>query len=310
MRPGFGALYLATLTLSVGSVELARLWHGPPLALLPEQPVAEVLAVPPKPDGAQAPTGAGEGEGYTEEGCRAARGPLREACFHTLALQRAERDPQGALLACAELPEGERRMECVADVAELHSTVDRDAALALCPSIPRKKWRDQCVFGIAMAWSRRDYAVARALCDQAGQWRDFCRHDVNGEIAQVDPEEALRFCLQESGTALQNRTCYHGLGKYLGRTDPATALAICDRVPPRDPLHRQNCYHGLGWALAETSPDAALASCRAEAGAYGDSCRLGVSANLKRFDVERAAAVCAEVGDATLRRRCEVFVER
>jgi hypothetical protein len=198
----------------------------------------------------------------------------------------------------------------VADVAELRSPIDRPGAEALCETIPPKKWHDQCIFGLAMANVRLESAYARAQCERAGMWRDFCRHDVNGEIAQFDPEDALAFCLQESGTALQNRGCFHGLGKYLGRTDPDLALAICARAPTHEPLYPQNCLHGVGWAVAETSQEAALTLCAKRGGAYADSCLLGVSANAKRFDAAEALRLCGDVRDAALREKCERFARR
>lgn len=194
-RGSFTLLYVVVLSLSLALVGLLKHNQGPPPPdALGEVAVELMMAVPPKPEGVEA-LGEGEGPGYTEEGCRRSPGPLREACFHTLALQRAERDPEGALLACAEVKTAALHWECVADVAELRSTIDRAGAEALCETIPPKKWHDQCIFGLAMANVRPDPAYARAQCERAGMWRDFCRHDVNGEIAQVDPEGALAFCL-------------------------------------------------------------------------------------------------------------------
>jgi hypothetical protein len=116
-------------------------------------------------------------------------------------------------------------------------------------------------------------------------------------------------CL-ESGTPLQNRGCFHGLGKYLGRTDPDFALAICARAPTHEPLYPQNCLHGLGWAVAETSQDAALTLCAKRGGAYADSCLMGVSANAKRFDPVEALRLCGGVKDEALREKCERFARR
>jgi hypothetical protein len=309
-RGSFTLLYVVVLSLSLGAVALLKRAQGPSLPdVVAEVAVELMMAVPPKPEGVEA-LGEGESPGYTEEGCRRSPGPLREACFHTLALQRAERDPEGALLACAEVKTEALHWECVADVAELRSPIDRPGSEALCETIPPKKWHDQCIFGLAMANVRLAPPYARAQCERAGMWRDFCRHDVNGEIAQVDPEGALAFCLQESGTALQNRGCFHGLGKYLGRTDPDLALAICARAPTHEPLYPQNCLHGLGWAVAETSQDAALTLCAKRGGAYADSCLMGVSANAKRFDPGEALRLCGGVKDEALREKCERFARR
>ncbi|MCB9746667.1 MAG: hypothetical protein H6740_29095 [Alphaproteobacteria bacterium] len=310
MRFAFELLYLGVLGASVGGIELLKVGFPPDPPPPAPQVVAEVIAVPPKPEGVDLPEpGEGEGARYTEAGCEALSGDYREACFHALALQRAERDPDGALEACARLDEGAGRWECLADVSELHSVVDIARSEGICEGIPPKKWHDQCYFGIALAWSTLDFERARAQCEKAGMWRDFCRHDVNGEIAQVDPEAAFSWCLEENGSFLQNKGCYHGLGKYLGRSDPPKALELCARVPDKEPLFPQNCYHGLGWALAESSPEDALRTCGRVEG-YSDSCRMGVSANYKRFDPARSVEVCEMVRDPDLRRRCLKFAER
>ncbi|MCB9759639.1 MAG: hypothetical protein H6739_07335 [Alphaproteobacteria bacterium] len=310
-RFAFEGLYAVVLGLSLGAVELLKANWTLPEPEPPPQAVAEFIAVPPKPEGAELPEAAeGAGTAYTEAACEALSGDYRDACFHALALQRAERDPDGGLSACAALRDPDMAQECAADVAELHSAVDPERAKGMCQDIPRKKWHDQCFFGIAMAWSTKDFDFARETCEEAGMWRDFCRHDVNGEIAQVDPEAALAWCLREEGTFLQNKGCYHGLGKYLGRVDADKALTICLQVPDAQPLYPQNCFHGLGWALSESAPDAALRFCGERAGAWDDSCRLGVSANTKRFDPARSVEICGHVRDPDLRRKCLKFAER
>ena len=176
-----------------------------------------VISIPPKPKGVQKVT---DGEGdevlYTEEGCLNGPEQFRDICFHQLARQQAQTDLDGANQVCAKIASEEVQWECMADIAELYSPVDRDKALELCPSIERKKWRDQCVFGIALAYSTVDSLWAFRRCDDAGQWRDFCRHDVNGEIAVVNVELALANCAKEEGDLLTRKTCWHGIGKYLG----------------------------------------------------------------------------------------------
>jgi len=193
----------------------------------------------------------------------------------------------------------------VADVAELHASTDREAALAVCPSIQRKKWRDQCVFGIALAVVDADPDGAFRLCDRAGMWRDFCRHDVNGEIAVVDVPRALAFCAAEEGGQLTRKSCWHGIGKYIARVDVSRAFEACQQVPSG--LYRENCVHGLGWGAAEKGGIGFAQSC-GMAGAEADSCRLGVAYNHRRFDITAADQICTDVRRPDLRAQCHDFV--
>ncbi len=311
-RRGFWSLYLICLVTCLGLVEGLRLVVPVAVASVEVDLSTDFIAVPPKPRGVEDSTpGDGEGGAYSEQACLALQGDFRDACFHFLALQRVARDLEGARQACASIA-GSLRWECESDLGELFSRVDRVRAEGLCGEIPPRKWRDQCVFGIAMQWSVDDPAFARSACDRAGMWRDFCRHDVNGEVAQQDPEEALAWCVGElgGGTLLQRKTCFHGLGKYLGRVDAAKALEICLRVPGDDPLYQENCFHGIGWALSESDPGMALGFCEQEVRGGADSCRLGVSAHAKRLDPVRALEICAQVQRDDLRKRCEGFARR
>jgi hypothetical protein len=212
------------------------------------------------------------------------------------------------VLACQRVAEPEVVQECLSDVAEQHARADREASLALCPTITNKKWQDQCVFGIALALTPVDPEYAFELCDEAGQWLDFCRHDVNGEIAQVDLSSAMAHCQAEEGDLLRRKSCWHGIGKYVGRIDVEAAFSACQEVPlgPQD-LYRENCMHGVGWAGAEGSGGDFASECT-RAGLQRDSCLLGVAYNLRRFDPVRGMKICASVGRADLRGKCQDWV--
>ena len=305
----FWKLYSIVLTFCVALVQMAQLsWieNAPPPK---KTDSATVIAIPPKPEGVMEPS---QGEGdqlvYTEAGCKKQPAQFRDICFHQLARQQAYTDLKGALSSCDKIERQETIYECQSDVAELYSPVDREASLAVCPSIERKKWRDQCVFGIALAYSIADSPWAFRLCDRAGQWRDFCRHDVNGEIAVVNPDLALEHCHAEEGDLLTRKTCWHGIGKYIARVDIDKAFAACDRVPsgPQN-LYRENCIHGLAWGASETAEEAFLAQCE-RAGKEKDSCFLGVAYNLRRFDIDRGLAICADVKRGDLKEKCIQFV--
>lgn len=305
----FSVHYLACLALCLGGVEaLQYSWPEPPPDPEP-QVVDQIIAVPPRPEGVRKVHGEGdEGYRYTEPGCQEHDGQYRDICFHQLARQRALTDLPGGLGACERVEERDSRLECMADVAELYATTDKQASLEVCPSIPKKKWRDQCVFGIALALSTIESRWAFATCDDAGKWRDFCRHDVNGEIAVVNVDLALEHCAAEQGDLLTRKSCWHGIGKYISRVDPGQALDACERVPlGPDRLYRENCFHGVGWGASESAGAAFAAECT-RAGEQQDSCLLGIAYNLRRFDIDAGMAICETVERADLKAQCEAFV--
>ena len=307
----FLLLYLICLGASLGVVRLLAPAEAAVEDESAAQRVAEFIAVPPKPDGADRnENGDGEAALYSWSGCLQREGEFRDACFRALAWQWAEGDPDGALESCDMVEEEESRWECYSDVAELHAPTDRARSEAICPLVPMPKWRDQCWFGVALAFSHLDYEYARATCERAGRWRDFCRHDVNGEISEVDPDEALRWCKLEEGSLLQRKTCFHGLGKYMARQNPQLAVSYCERVPTHEPLYMENCFHGVGWSVAEARDvEGTKSFCRGIDG-YSDSCLLGLSANAKRVDPALSEAVCRDVERSDLRERCVAFARR
>ena len=307
-RRSFWLWYGAVLASLLGGIQTARATReAEPEEAEPSPPQAVVLALPPKLDrGPDAREGAGESQIYTWDRCQGMPPRYADTCFAALARQRAERDPEGGLEACAAIGEAELRFECMADVAEGYSLVDVQHSLGLCETIPRKKWRDQCVFGISTAWALRDPGFALATCEHSGQWRAFCRHDVNGERATVDPAGAAAYC---DGLDARRDTCWHGIGKYIGRVEVARAIEVCQGAPPKAG-YRGECVHGAGWAAAETQGEGALAWCEPLTGTDKDACILGVAYHTKRFDPPRAAELCKLAADAGERRLCLDFVGR
>ncbi len=304
----FWRLYSICLTVMLLSIHLLQ-WQFPALMPTVQSSPQRMISIPPKPKGVQEVS---DGEGdevlYTEQACLEGPEQFRDICFHQLARQRAQTDLTGANQVCAKISSEEMTWECMADIAELYSPTDREVSLALCPSIERKKWRDQCVFGIALAYSTSDSPWGFRLCDQAGQWRDFCRHDVNGEIAVVNVELALANCAKEEGDLLTRKTCWHGIGKYLARVDVDAAFAACEQVPPGpNNLYRENCIHGLGWGASETAEESFVATCT-RAGKEKDSCLLGIAYNLRRFDIDRGLRICDKVEREDLHGQCRRFV--
>ena len=270
------------------------------------------IALPPKPEGLvppAVPTSSGPGAGaarLTRDGCLARPASLHDVCLQALARQGAAADPTGSAERCQEVRDPELREECLADVAEAAAPTDRAASERICAQVTLRKWRGQCHFGIglALAETAPDYALGR--CEHAEAFRDFCRHDVVGEVALANLASAVAFCAREEGDALTRKTCWHGIGKYLARRDAAEAASACAQATES---WRGNCVHGLGWGAAERDPDAALAAC-ANLGAYTENCRQGVAHQLKRFDAPRALALCETLRDSRLRARCLAFVKR
>jgi hypothetical protein len=310
----FFLLYVLCLGLCVAVVQGAQAARASlPEPAEPELEQGVAVAIPPKPE-TELDRGAGssDGEGarYDEETCDRYEGDFRDVCYHALARQRAARDLSGALLACEVVERRRLRNECMADVAELHVGTDLETARGVCPTITARKWRDQCYFGIAMALVGRDPALALAGCDDAGIWRDFCRHDVLGEVSVFDVDFVLEVCAREEGDLLTRKTCWHGIGKYIGRVDLPRAFSACERVPmgPSN-LYRENCMHGAGWAAGERFADAGLAHC-GRAGALEDSCRLGVAFQIERSMPDRAVEICRSVARSDLRDHCLAWVSR
>ncbi len=268
------------------------------------------MALPPKPDGAERPVsedGGGAGVALlTLEACGAMAKDVKDVCLQALARQSAARDPQGALQVCERIAGTELMLECEADVAEAVAPIDRAAAERICDGIPAVKWRGQCHCGMGLALAELDPVYALGRCEHAEAFRDFCRHDVVGEVALEGLEPAVTFCSREEGDELTRKTCWHGIGKYLARRDFKEAAAACGRATD---AWRGNCFHGVGWGAAERDPDATLATC-ATVTPYEDNCRQGVAHQLKRFDPARGVALCESIATSTIRERCLVFLKR
>ncbi len=270
-----------------------------------------VMALPPKPEGLDArPAGEdGEGEGQallTPDACAAMAPDVQDVCFQALARQQAPRDPRGALQICERIRDEELLLECEADIAEAIAPIDRAVAEEICTRIPVMKWRGQCHFGMGLALAEIDPVYAMGRCEQSEAFRDFCRHDVVGEIALENVELAVPFCAREEGDTLTRKTCWHGIGKYLARRSFDEAGAACARSTES---WRGNCWHGVGWGAAERDPDATLAAC-AKVETYADNCRQGVAHQLKRFDPARGVALCESIATSAIRERCLAFLTR
>lgn len=306
----FSLLYLCTSFVCITSIELLKMqWPKAPEEI--EPPKLSLIAIPPKPEGALDKTsGEGSAVQYSEEKCNNTKEEYRDLCFHQLARQFAPSDLIGANTACQKIKESDMKWECMSDIAEQYAPFDRNASLDLCPTIQKKKWRDQCVFGIALALSTVDSPWAFRTCDKAGKWRDFCRHDVNGEIAVVNVDLALEHCGKEEGDLLRRKTCWHGIGKYIARVDVDAAFSACERVPlGPDNLYRENCYHGLGWGASEKAGGAFADRCD-RSGEQQDSCILGVAYNLRRFAPKEGLNLCGTVQRNDLRTQCEDFLTK
>lgn len=315
--PAFFLLFLMCLASGLGARFGLEAWLGA-AGVKVEQPMTapdSVMALPPKPEGLDrtdpdqlgGTSNAGGLGALTPAVCeRQYEGDYRDLCYQTAARQTGARDPEGAVQVCEKIAKEELRLECFADVAEASAVVDRSFGERFCPTIPSVKWRGQCHFGMGLALAEVDSATALGLCEKAEIFRDFCRHDVVGEVALVDLNAAVAFCAREDGDILTRKTCWHGIGKYIARRDQDEAAAACEQTTPS---WRSNCYHGLGWGSAERDVDAALAGCERR-GAYRDSCRQGVAYQQLRFDPARSVALCESIHDDTIKAKCLDWVRR
>ena len=85
-------------------------------------------------------------------------------------------------------------------------------------------------------------------------------------------------------------------------------MEACELVPDGPGgLYRENCFHGAGWGAAESAGSAFARQCR-RAGEQEDSCKLGVAYNLRRREPQAALDICASVGRADLRSKCDTYV--
>ncbi len=307
----FLTLFAAVFTLLLGLRFALESFVGPISERLAASVTADaVMALPPKPAGlAVRPAGEG-GEGgaalLDDQTCLKLAVAVRDVCWQALARQDAGFALDRALGWCTRITEAELGLECRADVAESISLVDRAAAEAICVGIDALKWRGQCQFGLGLANAETDPAYAIGRCEHAEAFRDFCRHDVIGEISLVDPDFPIAFCAKGDPDTLTRKSCWHGIGKYLARRSLDEAAAACLRASAEG---RGQCFHGAGWGAAERDPDAALAGCDRQ-GPYLENCRQGVAHQLKRADPARAVALCESIGSETIRSRCLAFVRR
>lgn len=313
----FLLFYLLCFGLCVGFVQIGRVLVRIERPGAAEPQPGVLVAVPPKPitetralELAQARGASGSNVLYDEAGCRQRKGDFQGVCFQALAMQRAIRDLEGALDACRQIQDERLMWECYGDVAETHVPTSLPDSLSVCTLIPRKKWQDQCFFGIAVALSFNEPASALDGCERAGMWRDYCRHDVLGEVSTYNLDFVLDVCGREEGDLLSRKSCWHGIGKYIGRKDLPRALQACERVPEGPSgIYRQNCVHGAGWASGEKRGALGASIC-VQAGAQRDSCVLGVAYSIKRMDTEAAIGLCAEIRSDALREQCQGFLRR
>jgi hypothetical protein len=309
LRRTFPAYYAVTLVLLLGTVQGAQACHRADTAVdTAVVPIAAMMEPPPKPEagGASPASGIGGTDGepaFTLERCATMTGDFADTCYAAVARDKALKDPDGALAVCAQVHRDEGGFECIADVAERHAEVEVAWSRATCETIPSRKWRDQCVFGISSAFALTDPAFALRNCEDAGQYTPFCRHDVNGERSTVDPAGAMAYCA--ALPVVKQTTCWHGIGKYIGRKDEAAAASWCAQVPAGE--LRGQCYHGLGWAAAEKDGAAAVDRCDA-LGEGRDSCVLGVAYQQWRYSPDTAALLCDRATAADEKRRCLDFM--
>lgn len=315
--PAFFLLFLLCLASSLGARFGLEAWLGAVGSKVEAAMAApdSVMALPPKPEGLDRTEpeqlGSSSEQGgmgaLTPSACeKRYEGDYRDLCYQTAARQTGARDPVGAIEVCKKITKEDLMFECQADVAEASAVVDRSFGEGLCPTIPSVKWRGQCHFGMGLALAEVDSSVALGMCEKAEIFRDFCRHDVVGEVALVDLDAAVAFCSREEGDTLTRKTCWHGIGKYIARRDQDEAAAACDLATAS---WRGNCYHGLGWGSAERDADAATAGCE-KRGIYRDNCRQGVAYQQLRFDPARSVALCETIKDDTIKAKCLGWVRR
>jgi len=147
------------------------------------------------------------------------------------------------------------------------------------PLPPPGSLSDPALAGLALAHGAKkkigdDPSAALASCRTVSGWNERCIMEVSGAIAKRGLGKGETFCHRQKEPVVR-RACYRGIGRIIGRTDPAAAQVICNLQ--EDDGDRRACLSGLGFALARGEDlRAAVEWCEKFEGADAAACLGGI----------------------------------
>ena len=149
---------------------------------------------------------------------------------YRVALVTLESDPAAGAAACAALPEGSVRVDCLGAAAEALSRLDPVAAQTVCEALEEGLWKDECHFQVAEA--TRD----ASQCAAAGRFAEDCRmHHWSRSLAGSLPAGATPQSAEDRLHALATEAGF-------AKADPRPWVAAFRLIGARmTPLDRSAC---------------------------------------------------------------------
>ena len=105
---------------------------------------------------------------------------------------------------------------------------------------------------------------------------------------------------------LMRRTCFHGIGKYLGKSMQDKAITYCGQIKESD--IKKSCYHGAGWGVSEISDSGkAVSYCKKIKSNFTDNCLVGVAWQISKTNNELSKKICENVINKVAKTKCLNF---
>ena len=231
----------------------------------------------------------------------------KSTCLKMYALKSAANDFEEAWKICKQIDQNLLRDECYNDIIIEIGKEKPEEIKKYCNEINSEKWRGECYFNMALFLTKINITKAFAICNKAEIYVPFCYHDVAGEASLINTTKALNICEKQVDN-LTKRTCFHGIGKYLGRNKPDKAIIYCNQI--EDKGYKESCYHGLGWGMAEIdmgNMDYARSNCEGIESELKNNCFIGVAWKLSKNDKEKAKEVCNNIKNEQIKKECLNF---
>ena len=201
--------------------------------------------------------------------CASLSGLKADECYLDAAPSALSGGVEGAIAICGKIESFNLREACL-------SLLEKEMAG---PLPPPDAISDPGLAGLALAHRAKrkiedDPSAALASCRTAAGWDEGCIMEVAGAIAKRGLGKGEMLCHRQKDPAVRG-ACYRGIGRIIGRTDPAAAQVICNLQ--EDDGDRHACLEGLGFALARgEDPRAAVQWCEKFEGPDAAACLRGI----------------------------------